>query len=149
MDSDPQSIDRNDLKAFLTHLTTERKARDGTPGLSAGGVENYFVALTSYYKFLKYEGIIRDNILREFRDRYVQTASSEPGSKRQLISIEEMAMLVHGTLNVRNRAIILLLAKTGVRRTELVNIDLTDIDWEEQSIRLKPTPKRTNKLVFF
>lgn len=58
-------------------------------------------------------------------------------------------MLVHGTLNVRNRAIILVLAKTGVRRNELVKIDLSHIDWDEQSIRLRDSAKRTNTLVFF
>ena len=28
-------------------------------------------------------------------------------------------------------------------------MDADDIDWVEQSIRLKPTPKRTNRTVFF
>ncbi len=41
------------------------------------------------------------------------------------------------------------LAKTGIRRGELVRVDLVDIDWETQSIQLKPTPKRTDAFVFF
>lgn len=95
------------------------------------------------------EGYVDENLIPEFRDRYLDVGRSGPGSERQLISIEEMATLVHATLNVRDRAIILLLAGTGVRRNELIQIDLSDIDWADQSIQLNPTPKRTNTLVFF
>ena len=60
-----------------------------------------------------------------------------------------MAKLVHATLDVRNRAIILVLAKTRIRRNELIQIDLNDIDWDQQSIRLEDTAKRSKTLVFF
>ncbi|MDF0592203.1 site-specific integrase [Methanotrichaceae archaeon M04Ac] len=42
-----------------------------------------------------------------------------------------------------------LFAKTGIRRKELIAVDVDVIDWVEQSIRLKPTAKRTNRTVFF
>jgi integrase/recombinase XerD len=48
-----------------------------------------------------------------------------------------------------DRAIITLLAKTGIRRNELITLDLSDVDFVEQKIRLKPTAKRTNRTVFF
>jgi integrase/recombinase XerD len=60
-----------------------------------------------------------------------------------------MAKLINSTMDVRDRAIITLLAKTGIRRNELIKLDVDDIDWIEQNIRLKPTPKRTNRTVFF
>ncbi len=60
-----------------------------------------------------------------------------------------MAKLINSTLDVRDKAIITLLAKTGIRRKELITLDCDDVDWIEQSIRLKPTPKRTNRTVFF
>jgi len=60
-----------------------------------------------------------------------------------------MAMLINSILNPRDKAIITLLAKTGIRRGELMNIDLDDIDWIEQSIQLKPHRKRSNCTVFF
>jgi len=49
----------------------------------------------------------------------------------------------------RRFSTITLLAKTGTRRDELVNIDLEDIDWTNQSIQLKEHPKRSNRIVFF
>ena len=65
------------------------------------------------------------------------------------MSIEEMSRLVNSILDPRDKAIVLLLAKTGIRRGELLRIDVDDINWEECSIRLKPTPKRSNRIVFF
>ena len=43
----------------------------------------------------------------------------------------------------------LLLFKTGIRRKELVELDVEDINFQDQSIMVKPTPKRTNRTVFF
>lgn len=150
LDDDPLSIDRRDLKGYLHYIRTERRGRGGKKGLSDNAVKNHFSAINSFYKFLKYERYIQENLVPEFRERYLDTSrGGDTGSSRQLISVEEMAMLVHGTLNVRDRAIIVLLAKTGVRRNELIQIDVDHVDWDEQSIELRPTAKRTNTLVFF
>ena len=148
-DGDPRTLDRQDLKAFLSHLKNERTGKDGSVGVSNSTINNYFSCLNTYYRFLEFEGYVDTNPLPAFRERYIPSTRNSSGERRQLISVEEMSMLVHATLNVRNRAIILTLAKTGVRRGELVQVDRADIDWEQQSIQLKDTPKRTNTLVFF
>jgi len=53
------------------------------------------------------------------------------------------------SVSARARAIMVLLAKTGVRRGELVRMDVDDVDWVNYSVTLKPTPKRSNRRVFF
>jgi len=58
-----------------------------------------------------------------------------------------MSRLVNSILDPRDKAIVLLLAKTGMRRGELLRIDVDDINWEDCSINLKPTPKRSNRVV--
>jgi len=74
---------------------------------------------------------------------------SNGSGERKLISVEEMKRLIDSTMDRRNRAIITLLAKTGIRRGELIDIDLDDIDWKNQKIELKEKPKRSNRTVFF
>jgi integrase/recombinase XerD len=68
-----------------------------------------------------------------------------------LISVEEMSMLVNSVIDVRDRAILALLAKTGLRRNELISLNITDINWTEQSIALqrKQFKKRSGRTVFF
>jgi integrase/recombinase XerD len=71
-----------------------------------------------------------------------------PDSTRQLISVRQMAELVYTTENLLERAIIITLAKSGMRRKELIAMDLEDLDVVNGTIYLKQTPKRTNRIVF-
>jgi integrase/recombinase XerD len=81
--------------------------------------------------------------VRQFKNGYTP-------QRRKVISIEEMSNFLNSILDLRSKAICLLLVKTGIRRNELINIDIDDIDWIERSIELKPIfHKRTNTTVFF
>ncbi|MDD3565588.1 MAG: tyrosine-type recombinase/integrase, partial [Methanothrix sp.] len=100
--------------------------------------------------FLEYEKYIDKNSVQSIRKRYIRRfKDNDEGQMRKLISVEEMTHLINSTMDARDKAVITLLAKTGIRRRELITLDVDDIDWAEQSIRLKPTPKRTNRIVFF
>jgi integrase/recombinase XerD len=137
-------VDKDVLRSFLSYLKDDRK-------LSLKRVENYFTALSSFYEYLVYEGFVGFNPVLPVRKRYIRSYKKRdnPGSERKLISVEEMSALVNSIMSVRDRAIVALLAKTGVRRGELVAMDVDDIDWEEMSITLKPRAKRSNRVVFF
>ena len=109
----------------------------------------YFAALSGFCDYLVWEGITQTNSVIPFRKRYLRQYKNQYDPERKLISVEEMAMLINSILNPRDKAIVTLLAKTGIRRGELIGIDVDDIDWVEQSIQLKPRPKRSNLTVFF
>ncbi|KUK43868.1 MAG: Site-specific recombinase XerD [Methanothrix harundinacea] len=135
--------DRNTIRKFLEYL---RKVR----GVHQKTIENYFTGISGFYDFLEYEGHVDKNPVHAVRKRYLRRyKDNDEGQMRQLISVEEMARLINTTMDVRDKAIIALLAKTGIRRRELIRLDVDDIDWVEQSIKLKPTPKRTNRIIFF
>jgi len=109
----------------------------------------YFAALSGFSDYLVWEGVIQTNSIVPFRKRYLKQYKNQHDPERKLISVEEMANLLNSILNPRDKAIVTLLAKTGIRRGELIGIDVDDIDWVEQSIRLKPHAKRSNCTVFF
>lgn len=108
----------------------------------------YFAALSGFCDYLIWEGIVQTSQVTPFRKRYLRQYKNH-SSIRKLITIEEMAKLINSIMDPRDRAILTLLAKTGIRRGELIKIDLQDIDWVEQSIQLKHHPKRSNCTVFF
>jgi integrase/recombinase XerD len=136
-------VDVHVLKNFLQHVIYERKTKRKT-------VENYFSALSAFYDYLAFEGYVPSNIVLPFRKRYLRRYKNDfDDPERKLISIEEMSRLVNSILDPRDKAIAVLLAKTGIRRGELLRLDVEDINWEEYSITLKPTPKRSNRTVFF
>lgn len=84
---------------------------------------------------------VRKRYLKRYKDNDV-------GQARKLVSVEDMARLINSTLDIRDKAVIALLAKTGIRRHELVELDASDVDLIGMKIRLKPTAKRTNRTVF-
>ena len=146
----PDEVDKHVLKNFLHHLRNEKSGRRGKEnGVAQNTINAYFSALSSFYEFAVYEDHVPSNPIPAFRSRYLKSNRNAEQEDRQLISVGEMAGIIKSILKTRDEAIYLVLAKTGVRRGELIRIDIDDIDWERQSIKLKPTPKRDNRTVFF
>jgi integrase/recombinase XerD len=134
-------LDKESLRVILEELRKKEFAYNN--------LLHYYAALSSFCDYLIWEEKIQANIVGPFRKRYVRQFKNQHEPERKLISVEEMALLINFILDPRDKAIVTLLAKTGIRRGELIEIDLDDIDWVEQSILLKPHPKRSNLTVFF
>ncbi|HWG89365.1 MAG TPA: tyrosine-type recombinase/integrase [Candidatus Thermoplasmatota archaeon] len=140
-----EAVTQDTLKAFLGELRRRR--------LEANTVMRYFVSVGSLFVFLEAEGRVPANPVPTFRRRYLRALKRDAGKNeiavRQLLSVEDMRRLVHSLADVRDRAVLVVLAKCGVRAGELVAMDVEDINWKEGSIRLKKKRKRSNRIVFF
>jgi len=131
------------LKDFLQHILYQRNVKHKT-------VENYFSALSAFYDYLSFEDSVSTNIVLPFRKRYLKRyKEGYDDPERKLLSVEEMSRLVGSIIDPRDKATAVLFAKTGIRRGELLRLDVDDIRWENYSITLKPAPKRSNRVVFF
>jgi integrase/recombinase XerD len=136
-------VDNYVLKDFLGYLKFERKIKHKT-------IKDYFSALSSFFDYLVFERRVNVNIILPFRKRYLRQYKDDyDDPERKLLTVEEMSRLVNSIIDPRDKAMVILLAKTGVRRGELLKMDVDDISWEDYSITLKPTPKRSNRTVFF
>ena len=139
---DANSADKSDLKDFLSGLRQR--------GLKQASIEKAFTCISSLYTYMVDEDLISSNPVTSFKRRYLRKYKDENISDaRQIISIEQASHLVNSTLNSRDKAIIVLLFKTGMRRGELCSLDVGDIDFENMSIKLKSTPKRSNRILYF
>jgi integrase/recombinase XerD len=139
---DPAEVSRVDLKAYLTVLHGR--------GLKQSSIDKVFSALGNFYEYMTEEGLIAANPAPSFRKRYVRQYKEQIAQDvRQLISVEDAARLVNSVLDSRDRAIIMLFFKTGMRANELLALDVGDVDMMKREIRLKPTSKRSNRLLFF
>lgn len=139
---DFQTVDKDHLRGFIEYLRIEKGAAGKT-------VENYFAVLSTFYDYLTFEGLVSSNPVLPIRRRYLRRYKDNSMQERQLISVEAMGRLINSEMDIRNKAIIALLAKTGIRRGELISLDVEDVDLVEMRIKLKPTAKRTNRIVFF
>ena len=137
---DPAKADREVIKSFLSH--------EKNRGMKKATLQRNFSTLTSFFDFLEEEGLAPSNPVRIVRKKYLR-AYKRDAEERQIISIADAAQMVAATIDTRDRAILLTLLKTGIRKGELVSLDVDDVDLQEMSIKLKPTGKRTNRTVFF
>jgi len=137
----PQDVTRPDLKAFLEAF----RERD----VKQRSLDHCFACLSTFYEYLVEEGQVETNPIIPFRRRYLKGYKEEVPDPRQLISVEQMAMLISSILDSRDKAIVTLLAKTGMRRAELAALDVDDVSLERMEVMLKPTAKRSNRLLYF
>ena len=143
INKDPREVNTEDLRKFLTYLDEERKLSNST-------IEKYIAAVSSFYKFLEYEEKITRNPIPKFRNRYLKSRlKNKNGATRQIISVNQMSDFINSILDPKDKAVAITLCKTGIRLSELVNINIDDVNWTEQSIKLKPNGKRSNLTVYF
>jgi site-specific recombinase XerD len=138
-----QEANKNDLKSYLSYLRLEKKLRQTS-------IERMFSALVDFYDYLIEEDLIAMNPVRPIQKRYLRAyKNSDESQMRRIISVEEASRLVNSILDTRDRAIVLLLLKTGIRCSELTSLDLENVDLKEQTLRLKPTAKTEQESRFF
>jgi len=141
---DVRKIDKDDIREYIRILREDRK-------LSLATIENHLSCVSSLMDYLVYEEILESNVALAVRKRYLRrykNGDSEAQS-RKMITVEQLKKLVDSIMIPRDRAIIVLLAKTGIRRSELVSIDVGDVDFTSMKVTLKPKAKRSNRTVFF
>lgn len=131
----------DDMRSFLIELRGK--------GLKGSTLRGYFVAISAFYDYLVLEGAIKSNPVPQFRKRYLRIKEPRNGENtRQLISIQDMQLLVSAAAGVQEKAIILTMAKTGIRRGELLDLTVNDIDIKNGIIRIPAKAKRSNQLAF-
>ncbi len=120
-------------------------------GLTTKTIRHRLGALSSFFRWAIFEGLADSNPISEVQSRYLRTYKKRPGEAHthKLITVTEAAHLIDMATDIRDKAILVLLFKTGIRRSELASLEVQDIDWKSQSITLKATAKRTNRTVFF
>lgn len=107
------------------------------PHLTVEGKNAYNVRIRKFLKFLERKGLIPYGThqalycMAAAKEDIVVTLSDE--EKTEIARKHESAA---SQMELRNRAILLLGMKMGLRASDIVNIKLADIDWKCQSIRI-------------
>lgn len=120
----------SNVRRFLMDMTRRH--------LSAAAVRRRVAALRAFYKFAKRENLRADNPVVEIG------MVKLPGRLPKAISVKDTERLLTTKPNAglpewqkrRDAAILELLYATGIRRAELVGIDVADIDFDQRTIRV-------------
>jgi integrase/recombinase XerC len=91
-------------------------------------LHRFFVFLTESPKYnLKYNPVNR--ISKQLPRPSKQT-------QRPIKSLEEISKMIRNIFHIRDRTIVILLAKTGIRAGELSALDVDDVDFENRALRV-------------
>ncbi len=126
-------VDRSVIRSYLTKLYVDRKAK--------ASAQRKLSALKSFFKFLVREGYLEKNVLSAVRS---------PKGERRLPSFLDNAEVVRlieapdtsTLLGLRDRAILELLYSTGIRVSELVGLNVEDVDLIGEVVKVRGKGKK-------
>lgn len=141
-----QTMDDRSIRDFLTYLKVDRK-------FTARAINRKIAALKNYFRYLVHEGVIAKSPLSEMKslklpkhlpkvlseEEVVQVLEQKPtldvgvSKPRRGRKVSEQALHYART---RDDAILELFYATGMRISEVVGLDLADVDFGEKTLKV-------------
>ncbi len=125
--SDPNAIDIIVIRGFVAGLVRA--------GYKVSSIHSKVAAVRAFFRFLYSRGVVDVNYARHVR---LQRLPRKPPSFLDFAQINEALMLpnTETILGKRDAAILELLYATGIRCSELVALDLPDVDFGGMQVRV-------------
>ena len=119
-------------------------------GISNKSVNRKISSLNSFFKFCLKIGIIKENPLRNHRSLKIKKEIQLPFSENEMFDVLNEDNFENSFEGLRDRMIIELFYSTGIRRIELVNLKINDIDLSNNQIKVlgKRNKQRIIPLIF-
>ncbi len=141
----PHDITKPILERYRRHLFHYRKA-NGEP-LSFATQQQRLIPIKAFFKWLCKENHILYNPASELALPKVHKRLP-----KAILSADEVERilnqaLLHGELGIRDRAIIETLYSSGIRRMELVNLTLYDVDLKNGTLMVREGKGRKDRMV--
>lgn len=124
----PDSVDKQLVRDYLTYLTVHNYSRKS--------IARMLAALRGFSKFLVRNGIIREDFSRGIRTPRQEKKLPEVMTVDEVNTLLDSGKRDNPILEMRDRAIFEILYGTGMRVSELVGLDLQDVDFDHQFIRV-------------
>lgn len=129
-------VSRADIRELQSQLV-ER-------GLSPNSLLIHSAAIRSFFKFLRVAELVRfDPTLR------LDTRKAVPMRRPRLLTVEEIERLIAASETPFERAIVEVLYATAVRVSELVAIEVKDVDFAGQTVRVEKGKGGKSRIVPF
>lgn len=142
----------NDITTFQNFMTSEYDTVDLTEinyaqirqwivvlvesKLSNRSINRKVSALNSYFKFLIKLKLIETNPLAKHKALKTSKKIQVPFSESEVFTVLDELNYSNDFKGVRDRLIIELFYTTGIRRIELINLELTAIDFENKTLKV-------------
>lgn len=123
-----EQVSYGEIRSWIVDLVTKKN--------SNSSINRKISSLQSYYKFLLKTKTISLNPLLKHKPLKKEKKLQVPFSEKEMAEVIDSLKDLDDFLNVRNKLIIEMFYGTGMRRNELINIKLKDVDLESKVIKV-------------
>jgi integrase/recombinase XerD len=147
------SVTPDHLRELVTHLLRNHEQRPNLPprdsgrGLSPNTVNGSIRALKTFFNFLVEEGILAQSPAKRI------PKLKTPLERGTVLTTDELTRLIqrnngNSFTEKRNRALLILLADTGIRIGELTGLKVSDVDWGDRTLSVMGKGRKTRSVPF-
>lgn len=144
----PNDINRAVLERYRLYIFAYRSTRNDLP-LSFQVQAKRLIAVRVFFKWLTRNHHLLLNPASE-----LDLPKQEKRLPRHVLTIAEIAQIINSTdinepsgLGIRDRAMLETLYSTGMRRAELINLNLTDVDAERGTVLIRQGKGKKDRMV--
>ncbi len=123
-----EGVNYSMIRSWIVHLVDQ--------GISNRSVNRKVTSLRSYYKFLLKVEVIEANPLAKHKALKVPKKVQVPFSQDELQRVLDGLAHDESFEGIRNKLIIEMLYATGMRRIELIELKVGDVDFSNQTIKV-------------
>lgn len=143
---------KNDLESFLVFIEKEFECKESVSvnysmirtwiislvekKLNNKSINRKISSLKSYFKFLLKTNQISENPLAKHKSLKVAKTLQVPFSEKEITSVIDKFNAQDNFESHRNKAIVELFYATGMRKSELIGLKVTDVDFQNQVIKI-------------
>ncbi|MEH6406003.1 MAG: tyrosine-type recombinase/integrase [Leeuwenhoekiella sp.] len=126
--SNPTEIHYSIIRSWIVRLAEAK--------VSNRSINRKISSLKTYYKFLQKTGVISISPLQKHKALKIAKKIQIPFSKEEVNNVFHAFDNREGFEAVRDRLVVELFYGTGMRRSELINLKVADIDFAQQTVKV-------------
>ncbi|MDD5629930.1 MAG: tyrosine-type recombinase/integrase [Elusimicrobia bacterium] len=135
----PADVEAAQLRAFIE----ARRASGNRPNT----IDVYFRILRTFWRFLFRDGLVLRNPMEQLTRPKLERKFIKPITEEQLRALLA-AIDTRDPLGLRDHALILFLADTGLRISEALSLQISDIDWGSGSLTVMGKGRKERRVAF-
>jgi integrase/recombinase XerC len=136
----PTRIDASLIRDFLSTLYQQ--------GVGHTTLARKLASLRSFCHFLQQQGHVRENVARHIQSPKIRRPLPNVLPIDQVFALLDTEVTPATTLSLRDQALLELLYATGIRVSELVALDLHDVDLHSGTLRVQGKGRRERQVFF-
>ena len=131
-------INRQHIRHVIRHMQAEVIARRSGKPLSPATVQGFVRCIKAFFSWLDREDYVNTNPMSKIRTPRAPVKILQTFSPDQISHLIDILRRSDKT-GYRNTAIVLLLLDTGLRISELTNLEVSDLDLEDGHVKVRIT----------